>query len=151
MSRSVRRQRTLAGAEGGLPAAASVSSSNNSHGIYGDTAVRLAKYLAHAGVASRARRRRSSPRPRARTAPWSRPRADVDDTRAVLVDAPDHVEATRSGVRRQQASRVVSTASDRRPPTIVELVPARALYRRPARRRHDRLILVTNDASSRTG
>jgi len=82
------------------------------------------------------------------------PACDVDDTRAVLVTAPIHVEATRRWRSPQQASGVVSTASDPQGrPTIVSscprerCIPSAGSSRHEASSRHQRRRAPTGCAS----
>ena len=130
----------------GSPASASVASSRSrSTASYGGSAMRLAKYLAHAGVASRRaaeeiiaagrvtrRRRRSSPTRRA----TSTARSGVDvDGRAGRAS-----RGARRSTRVNKPAGVVSTASDtaRPPDGRRRSCPSRAapVPGRPARRRH---------------
>jgi 23S rRNA pseudouridine2605 synthase len=114
--------------------------------------MRLAKYLAHAGVASRRASEEiiAARRVRVDGAVVTDPARDVDDTREVLVDGhPIHVEGhERLAFAVNKPRGVVSTAADpqgRR--TIVELVPSRERLYPVGRLDADTtgLILLTND------
>src|SRR5262249_9851873 len=122
------------------------------HGIYGGRRMRLAKYLAHAGIASRRASEAiiADGRVRVDGAVVTDPARDVDDTHTVLVDGrPIHVEGhERVAFAVNKPKGVVSTASDpqgRR--TVVELVPSRERLYPVGRLDADTtgLILLTND------
>jgi 23S rRNA pseudouridine2605 synthase len=114
--------------------------------------MRLAKYLAHAGVASRraAETIIAARRVKVDGAVVTDPARDVDDTRSVLVDGrPVHAGGhERLVFALNKPKGVVSTASDPQGrPTVVELVPSRERLYPVGRLDADTtgLILLTND------
>ena len=114
--------------------------------------MRLAKYLAHAGVASRraAETIIAAGRVKVDGAVVTDPARDVDDTHSVLVDGrPVHTEGhERLAYALNKPKGVVSTASDPQGrTTVVQLVPARERLYPVGRLDADTtgLILLTND------
>jgi 23S rRNA pseudouridine2605 synthase len=114
--------------------------------------LRLAKYLAHAGVASRRASEAiiAAGRVRVDGAVVTDPARDVDDTHTVLVDGrPIHVEGhERVAFAVNKPKGVVSTASDPQGrTTVVALVPSRERLYPVGRLDADTtgLILLTND------
>jgi 23S rRNA pseudouridine2605 synthase len=114
--------------------------------------VRLAKYLAHAGVASRraAELIIADRRVKVNGDVVTDPARDVDDTKTVLVDGrPIHTGGhERLVFALNKPKGVVSTASDPQGrPTVVELVPSRERLYPVGRLDADTtgLILITND------
>jgi 23S rRNA pseudouridine2605 synthase len=114
--------------------------------------MRLAKYLAHAGVASRraAETIIAAGRVKVDGAVVTDPARDVDDTHSVLVDGrPVHTEGhERLAYALNKPKGVVSTASDPQGrTTVVQLVPVRERLYPVGRLDADTtgLILLTND------
>ena len=114
--------------------------------------MRLAKYLAHAGVASRraAERLIADGRVTVGGAPVTDPARDVDERSAVAVDGEPVAPEGRVVYALNKPAGVVSTARDTHGrPTVIELVPAeRRLY--PVGRLNadsTGLILLTNDGA----
>jgi len=114
--------------------------------------MRLAKYLAHAGVASRraAESMIAAGRVRVDGAPVTDPARDVDERSVIVVDgAPLGAPERRVTYALNKPVGVVSTARDTHGrPTVVELVPAGGLRLYPVGRLDadtSGLILLTND------
>src|SRR3954471_4000230 len=120
------------------------------HASYGGSDVRLAKYLAHAGVASRRASEQiiTAGRVTVDGTKVTDPARDVDESRAVKVDGKRVRAAQHVVYVLNKPAGVVSTAHDPQGrPTVVELVDSRERLYPVGRLDYDTtgLILLTND------